>query len=89
MNINARLKWPALFFAIIMLAACTATISPEWVNIFNPKADVEPDRLAWFEDMKVDSYGNVIVAASTISTNLQARVHDLALVKYSPSGQRA
>jgi outer membrane protein assembly factor BamB len=88
MNINARLKWPALFFAIIMLAACTATISPEWVNIFNPKADVEPDRLAWFEDMKVDSYGNVIVAASTISTNLQARVHDLALVKYSPSGQR-
>ncbi|TGN40192.1 outer membrane protein assembly factor BamB family protein [Marinobacter confluentis] len=88
MNVQSRLKWPSLFFAFVILAACTATISPEWVNIYNPRADVDPDRLAWLEDMQVDSYGNVVVAASTISANLQARVHDLALVKYSPSGQR-
>jgi outer membrane protein assembly factor BamB len=88
MNVRAPLKWPALFFAFVLLAACTATINPEWVNIFNPKVDVDPDRLAWLEDMQVDSYGNVVVAASTISANLQSRVHDLALVKYSPSGQR-
>lgn len=87
-NINARLKWPALFFAFVMLAACTATISPEWVRIFNPKADIESDRLAWFKDMQVDSYGNVVIAATTIRTNLELRIQDLALVKYSPSGQR-
>lgn len=88
MNVNARLKWPALFFAFVMLAACTATISPEWVNIYNHKADVESDRLSWFDDMQVDSYGNLVVAATTIRTNLEARVQDLALVKYSASGQR-
>ncbi len=88
MHVHARLKWPALFFALVMLAACTATISPEWVRIFNPKADIESDRLAWFDDMQVDSYGNVVIAATTTRANLETRIQDLALVKYSPSGQR-
>ena len=89
MNSHARLKWPALFFSFILLAACTATISPEWVRIYNPKADVESDRMAWLDDMQLDSYGNVLIAATTIRASLQVeRVQDLALVKYSPSGQR-
>jgi outer membrane protein assembly factor BamB len=82
------LKWPALFFAFVMLAACTATINPEWVSIYNHKADTQPDRLSWFDDMQVDSYGNLVIAATSIRANLQERVHDFALVKYSPSGQR-
>lgn len=88
MNVHARLRWPALFFVFVMLAACTATISPEWVRTYNHKADVESDRLSWFDDMQVDSYGNLVIAATTIQTTLQARVHDFVMVKYSPSGQR-
>jgi hypothetical protein len=89
MNVYARLKWPALFFAFVMLAACTASINPEWVRTYNHKADVESDRLSWFDDMQSDSFGNLVIAASTIRASLEARVHDFALVKYSPSGQRA
>lgn len=88
MNVHARLKWPALFFAFVMLAACTATISPEWVRTYNHKADVESDRLTWLDDMRVDSFGNLVIAATAIRANLQSRVQDFALVKYSPSGQR-
>jgi len=88
MNVQTNLKWPALFFSFILLAACTATISPEWVSIYNHKADIQSDRLSWFDDMQVDSFGNPVVAATTTRASLRDRVQDLLLVKYSPSGQR-
>ena len=88
MTVQTRLKWPFLLFALALITACTATIAPEWVRIYNHKADVEPDRLAWLDDMQINSFGNVVIAATTIRANLESRVHDFALVTYSPSGER-
>ncbi len=88
MTLNARLNWPALLVVFALITACTATVAPEWVRMYNHKADIEPDRLSWFDDMQVDSFGNLVIAATTIRASLESRVHDLALVKYSPSGQR-
>lgn len=88
MRYHARRQKSSLLLAFLLLAACTATISPEWVSLYNHKADQEPDRLTWIDDMQVDSYGNPVIAATTIRSNLESRVHDFALVKYSPSGER-
>ncbi|QSP94738.1 hypothetical protein LPB19_16455 [Marinobacter salinisoli] len=79
---------PILLFIATVLIACTATIAPAWVATFNPKAQEEPDRLAWFDDMEVDSYGNVVVAASTIRASMELHIHDFALVKFDATGNR-
>ncbi|MDO3720571.1 hypothetical protein QVZ43_02485 [Marinobacter sp. chi1] len=85
---NTWRQLPVLLFTVTVLIACTATITPEWVATFNPKASEEPDRLAWFDDMAVDSYGNILVAASTIRASMELHIHDVALVKFDASGNR-
>lgn len=88
MRTIARKKTLILLFSLVLIAACTATIKPEWTALYNHKANVEPDRLTWLEDLSVNSYGDVTVAGTTIRTGLANRVQDILLVRYSDNGQR-
>lgn len=84
----ASRKTPALLLSLGLIAACTATIAPEWTRLYNHEAATQPDRLAWLEDMAVNSYGDVLVAGTTIRAGLENREHDLLLVRYTDAGQR-
>jgi len=88
MRSNTRFKWFSLFLTLSLLVACTATIKPEWVTIYNHKADVQSDRLTWLEDMVVDSQGNVVVTGSAIRTNLTDREQNVLLASFNASGDR-
>lgn len=88
MQRNTQKKTITLLLSLVLIAACTATIQPEWVSLYNHKADVESDRLTWLDDMAINSYGDVIVAGTTIRAGLENRVHDLVLARFTDSGQR-
>lgn len=89
MFLTTRIKWLSLFVALIVLAACTVAVKPEWVSTYNHKADIQEDRWSWLQDMAVDSRGDIIVAASTVRTSLTNRKeNNLLFVKFNSRGER-
>ncbi|MBE0486038.1 PQQ-binding-like beta-propeller repeat protein [Marinobacter sp.] len=88
MRTIAPKKTLILLLSLVLIAACTATIKPEWTGLYNHKANVESDRLTWLEDLSVNSHGDVMVAGTTIRTGVANRVQDILLVRYSDNGQR-
>ncbi|MCH8498505.1 MAG: PQQ-like beta-propeller repeat protein [Marinobacter sp.] len=83
------LKTFSLFAFIALLAACTAAVTPQWVATYNHKVDQGGDRITWLNDMVVDSFGNVVVAATAIQAGFtQAREEEALLVQFGADGQR-
>lgn len=88
MNLNTRIKWLSLFLGLVVLAACTAAVNPEWVTTYNYQADTQPDRQTWLNDMAVDSRGNIVVAGTSNRTGKHLNYQDLHFVKFNAHGNQ-
>ncbi len=88
MQLSTPKKTLTLLLSLILITACTAAIKPEWVSLYNHKADVESDRLTWLDDMAVNSFGDVLVAGTAIRFGLADLEQNLVLVRFNDRGQR-
>ncbi|MFE8070700.1 PQQ-binding-like beta-propeller repeat protein [Marinobacteraceae bacterium S3BR75-40.1] len=73
-------------FVLAGLAACTATIAPDWVRWYGHGTAAE-SRTHWVGGMAEDSYGNLVIVSSTIGS-LESHIFDALVVKYTANGER-
>jgi len=79
-------RLPVLLMLTTLVACTVAVIEPDWVRWYGHGGE-NADRTHWVGDMATDSFGDLVVASSTIEP-LPSRIHDALVVKYRQDGTR-